>query len=61
MENSKKDPRVFTLATALLETGAGSGSYFGNGTARRIPAKASRRTNPRDFFIADDSRTHLAN
>jgi hypothetical protein len=61
MENNSSDPRLFTLATALLESGAGNGSYFGRGTAKRSPAQAIRRTNPQCLFIADDSRTHLGN
>src|SRR6266852_3220858 len=61
MENSSSDPRVFTLATALSETGAGRGSNFGSGAANRSPANAIKRTSPRCFFIADDSRTHREN
>jgi len=65
-EKSSSDPRVFTLATALLESGEGSGSYFGRGAAKRSPAKTIRRTNPKHLFIADDfidddSRAHLTN
>src|SRR6266436_839978 len=60
-ENSSSDPRVLTLATALLESGEGKGSYLGTGTAKSNPAKAIRRTKPKCFFIAGDCRTHRPN
>src|SRR5882724_9813309 len=60
-ENSSSDPRVLTLATALLESGEGKGSYLGSGTAKSNPAKAIKRTKAKCFFIAGDCRTHRPN
>src|SRR5450755_2148118 len=59
-EYSSNDPRLFTLATALLERGTGSGSNFGWSAANKKPPRTIRRTNPKHFFIAEDSRTGKA-
>src|SRR5215470_1832073 len=54
-EYSSRDPRLLTSATALLESGSGSGSNLGSGTANRSAAREKRRMKARELFIAEDS------
>src|ERR1700675_2255512 len=57
IEYTSNDPRLFTLATALLESGTGSGSNFGWSAANKNPPRRIRRISPKHFFIAEDFRT----
>jgi hypothetical protein len=44
----------------LFDSGVGSGSNLGNGTANRSAAREKRRMKARNLFIAEDSTWHGA-
>src|SRR5947207_4286452 len=60
-ENSSSAPRLFTLATALFDTGAGSGSNLGTVAVRRKPAREMTEINPKRLFIPEDSSRVYSN
>src|SRR5450755_3600688 len=55
-ENNKRRPRVLTVATALLETGAGRAGSVGPAAANRSPLRITRNRTAQNALLSLDMR-----